>query len=119
MQRSTDRILTTHAGGLERPPELSALLLARERGEPHDQSRFNRRVADAVAEIAERLESYAGVAGRENVIAGTDCGIGPRAGNPKICWPKFEAMAEAARIASRRLWGTRVPAKLPNRQEQE
>jgi 5-methyltetrahydropteroyltriglutamate--homocysteine methyltransferase len=54
--------------------------------------------------IAERLESYASVVGRENVIAGTDCGLGPRVGHPKIAWAKFEAMAEGARIASQRLW---------------
>jgi 5-methyltetrahydropteroyltriglutamate--homocysteine methyltransferase len=54
--------------------------------------------------IAERIETYASVVGRENVIAGTDCGIGPRVGHPKICWAKFEAMAEGARIASERLF---------------
>ncbi|HLQ24623.1 MAG TPA: cobalamin-independent methionine synthase II family protein [Acidiferrobacterales bacterium] len=55
--------------------------------------------------IAERLVRYAKLVGRENVIAGTDCGLGPRVGHPKIAWAKFEAMAEGARIASKRLWG--------------
>jgi 5-methyltetrahydropteroyltriglutamate--homocysteine methyltransferase len=55
--------------------------------------------------VAERLVRYAGLVGRENVIAGTDCGIGTRVGHPKICWAKFEAMAEGARLASERLWG--------------
>lgn len=55
--------------------------------------------------VAERLLTYAGIVGRENVIAGTDCGLGTRVGHPKIAWAKFEALAEGARIASTRLWG--------------
>jgi 5-methyltetrahydropteroyltriglutamate--homocysteine methyltransferase len=55
--------------------------------------------------VAERLVRYAGVVGRENVIAGTDCGLGGRVGHEKIVWAKFEAMAEGCRIATRRLWG--------------
>ena len=55
--------------------------------------------------IAERLLRYARIVGRENVMAGTDCGLGPRVGDPQIAWAKFEAMAEGARIASKELWG--------------
>jgi 5-methyltetrahydropteroyltriglutamate--homocysteine methyltransferase len=55
--------------------------------------------------IAERLIKYAGLVGRENVIAGTDCGLGTRVGHPTITWAKFEAMAEGARLATKRLWG--------------
>jgi 5-methyltetrahydropteroyltriglutamate--homocysteine methyltransferase len=55
--------------------------------------------------VADRLIRYAKAVGRENVIAGTDCGIGSRVGHPKICWAKFEAMAEGARIATKELWG--------------
>ena len=55
--------------------------------------------------IAERIMRYARIIGRENVMAGTDCGLGPRVGDPQIAWAKFEAMAEGARIASKRLWG--------------
>lgn len=55
--------------------------------------------------VAERLLRYATLVGRENVIAGTDCGLGTRVGHPKICWAKFEAMAEGARIATKQLWG--------------
>ena len=55
--------------------------------------------------IAERLLRYARIVGRENVMAGTDCGLGPRVGSPQICWAKFEAMAEGARLASKELWG--------------
>jgi 5-methyltetrahydropteroyltriglutamate--homocysteine methyltransferase len=54
--------------------------------------------------VAERLVKYANLVGRENVIAGTDCGLGPRVGHPKIAWAKFEAMAEGARLATQRLW---------------
>ncbi|MBI2538216.1 MAG: hypothetical protein HYW04_00230 [Deltaproteobacteria bacterium] len=55
--------------------------------------------------IADRLVKYAKLVGRENVMAGTDCGLGPRVGHPKIAWAKFEAMAEGARLASKQLWG--------------
>ena len=55
--------------------------------------------------VAERLIKYASVVGRENVIAGTDCGIGSRVGHPEVCWAKFRAMAEGARLASQQLWG--------------
>jgi 5-methyltetrahydropteroyltriglutamate--homocysteine methyltransferase len=55
--------------------------------------------------IADRLVRYAKVVGRENVMAGTDCGLGPRVGDAQIAWAKFEAMAEGARIATKELWG--------------
>jgi 5-methyltetrahydropteroyltriglutamate--homocysteine methyltransferase len=55
--------------------------------------------------VAERLVRYAGVVGRENVIAGTDCGLGGRVGHAKIAWEKFRAMAEGCRLATRELWG--------------
>jgi len=55
--------------------------------------------------VAERLVRYAKLVGRENVLAGTDCGLGPRVGHPSICWAKFEAMAEGARRATKILWG--------------
>ena len=54
--------------------------------------------------IADRLIRYAKIVGRENVIAGTDCGIGSRVGHPQVGWAKFKAMAEGARIASQELW---------------
>jgi 5-methyltetrahydropteroyltriglutamate--homocysteine methyltransferase len=55
--------------------------------------------------IAERLVRYANLVGRENVLAGTDCGLGTRVGHSSICWAKFEAMAEGARRATKILWG--------------
>jgi 5-methyltetrahydropteroyltriglutamate--homocysteine methyltransferase len=54
--------------------------------------------------IADRLIRYANLVGRENVIAGTDCGLGPRVGHPEIVWEKFAAMSEGARLASSELW---------------
>ncbi len=55
--------------------------------------------------VAERLVRYAKLVGRENVLAGTDCGLGHRVGHGSICWAKFEAMAEGARRATKQLWG--------------
>ena len=55
--------------------------------------------------IAERLTRFASCVGRENLIAGTDCGFAQeeinRRVHPSIMWAKLEAMAEGARIASR------------------
>jgi 5-methyltetrahydropteroyltriglutamate--homocysteine methyltransferase len=54
--------------------------------------------------VADRLVRYANLVGKENVIAGTDCGIGSRVWNGEIAWAKFAAMAEGARLASGELW---------------
>ena len=58
--------------------------------------------------VAQRIVRYAKALGRENVIAGTDCGFaqGPfhRRVHPSIMWAKFEALAEGARLASKTLW---------------
>jgi 5-methyltetrahydropteroyltriglutamate--homocysteine methyltransferase len=54
--------------------------------------------------VAERLERYANLVGKENVMGGTDCGIGPRVGHPKICWAKFESMRDGAALATAALW---------------
>jgi 5-methyltetrahydropteroyltriglutamate--homocysteine methyltransferase len=54
--------------------------------------------------VADRLIQYAGLLGKENVVAGTDCGVGSRVWNGEIGWAKFAAMAEGARIASAELW---------------
>jgi len=51
MKLSTDRILTTHVGSLPRPPELLALLEARETGRGFDQAAFEARLAEAVREV--------------------------------------------------------------------
>lgn len=58
--------------------------------------------------VAERIGRYAGLVGRENVLAGTDCGFaqGPfyRRVHPSIMWAKLEALAQGARLASKELW---------------
>jgi 5-methyltetrahydropteroyltriglutamate--homocysteine methyltransferase len=54
--------------------------------------------------VADRIETYARIFGRENVIAGTDCGLGPRVGHPKIAWAKFDSLVEGTRLATARLW---------------
>jgi 5-methyltetrahydropteroyltriglutamate--homocysteine methyltransferase len=54
--------------------------------------------------VAQRLERYADVVGKENVIAGTDCGL-QRVAHASIQWAKFRAMREGADIASKKLWG--------------
>jgi 5-methyltetrahydropteroyltriglutamate--homocysteine methyltransferase len=60
--------------------------------------------------VADRLIRYAEVVGRDNVMAGTDCGFGTIAGMdvvvPTVTWAKFRAQAEGARIASQHLWGS-------------
>ena len=58
--------------------------------------------------IAERIGRYARLVGRENVVAGSDCGygtwVGQAAVDPDVVWAKMAAMAEGARIASRQFW---------------
>jgi 5-methyltetrahydropteroyltriglutamate--homocysteine methyltransferase len=58
--------------------------------------------------IAQRIGRYAKLVGRENVIAGSDCGygtwVGQAAVDPDVVFAKFAAMAEGARIASRQFW---------------
>jgi 5-methyltetrahydropteroyltriglutamate--homocysteine methyltransferase len=59
--------------------------------------------------VADRIVKYANIVGRENVIAGTDCGFAQAENvqrvHPDIMWAKFEALAEGARLATRELWG--------------
>ena len=59
--------------------------------------------------VAERILRFAGLVGRENVIASTDCGFAQEQFNrrvhPTIMWAKLEAMVEGARISSQELWG--------------
>jgi len=53
--------------------------------------------------VADRLVRYGRAIGRENVIAGTDCGL-RRVGHPEIAWAKFRSMVEGARLATKELW---------------
>jgi 5-methyltetrahydropteroyltriglutamate--homocysteine methyltransferase len=66
--------------------------------------------------IAEWLVRFAKLVGRDNVIAGADCGFSSQACyhtevHPKIIWTKFRALAEGARIASKQLWAKKAKAK--------
>jgi 5-methyltetrahydropteroyltriglutamate--homocysteine methyltransferase len=58
--------------------------------------------------VAQRIERYARAVGRENVLAGTDCGFATFATSntvePQVAWAKLAAMAEGARLASQALW---------------
>jgi len=58
--------------------------------------------------VAQRIARFAGVVGRERVIAGTDCGFGTSGAgdevHPDVAWAKLRAMVEGARSASKRLW---------------
>jgi len=58
--------------------------------------------------VADRIIRYAEIVGRENVIAGSDCGFATFAGSkevhPSIVWAKFKALSDGARIASKQLW---------------
>jgi 5-methyltetrahydropteroyltriglutamate--homocysteine methyltransferase len=59
--------------------------------------------------VAQRIERYAKLVGRERVMAGVDCGFSIHAGmrgiDPDVVWGKLAALAQGAEIASRRLWG--------------
>jgi len=58
--------------------------------------------------VAQRLVRFAQVAGRENIIAGTDCGFGTFVGasnvGPSLAWAKLQSLTEGARLASQELW---------------
>ena len=60
--------------------------------------------------VADRIVRYASLLGRENVIAGTDCGFAQLEAyqrvHPQVMWAKLQALAEGAQIASEELWGS-------------
>ncbi len=59
--------------------------------------------------VAERIVRFAKLVGRENVIAGADCGFATFAGSmeihPTVAWAKLKSLAEGVRLATRELWG--------------
>jgi 5-methyltetrahydropteroyltriglutamate--homocysteine methyltransferase len=73
--------------------------------------------------VADRIVRFANLVGRENVIAGTDCGFAQieiyQRVHPQIMWAKLEALAEGARLASRELWGSQSPAMVMSPSEKE
>jgi len=67
--------------------------------------------------VADRIVRFANLVGRENVIAGTDCGFSQHWNlirtHPSVQWAKLQALAEGARLASRELWGRATDAIEP------
>jgi 5-methyltetrahydropteroyltriglutamate--homocysteine methyltransferase len=55
--------------------------------------------------VAQRIERFANVVGKQNVIAGADCGFGGRA-HPQIAWAKLRSLTEGARLATQHLEST-------------
>jgi 5-methyltetrahydropteroyltriglutamate--homocysteine methyltransferase len=53
--------------------------------------------------VADRIVRFAKLVGRDNVIAGTDCGLGGRV-HPQIAWAKLETLAQGAELATKQLW---------------
>lgn len=53
--------------------------------------------------VAERIVTFANIVGRENLMAGTDCGLGGRV-HPEIAWAKLRSLCEGAALASKKLW---------------
>ena len=73
-------------------------------------SAVHRFIVHVIEAIADYIVKYAGLVGRENVIAGSDCGFSSRATyspevHPTVVWPKFRALAEGAALATKELWG--------------
>ena len=64
--------------------------------------------------VAQRIERYAGIVGRERVLASNDCGFATSAAgdevHPDVAWAKLQALSEGARIATQRLWPRRTAA---------
>src|SRR5690242_10801885 len=94
MQRSTDRIYTTHVGSLALLPGVIS----------HATS-----IVEHPDTIADRIVRFAELVGRENVVASADCGFSSQATyrpeiHPQIVWAKLESLAEGARRATARLW---------------
>jgi 5-methyltetrahydropteroyltriglutamate--homocysteine methyltransferase len=61
-------------------------------------------LVEAPEVVADRIVRYAERVGRENVIAGTDCGLGGRCHND-VAWAKLRALADGAALATQQLWG--------------
>ncbi len=126
VQRSTERFLTTHTGSLPRPSDLIRMMFAKEEGVPVEPAALEHvelpegkvlipGVLDSTTNfiehpdlVAERISRYARLVGRENVIAGTDCGFGTWVGQaavvPDIVWAKLASMADGTRRATRAFW---------------
>jgi 5-methyltetrahydropteroyltriglutamate--homocysteine methyltransferase len=65
--------------------------------------------------VSQRIQRFAALLGKENVIAGADCGFGGRT-HPQIAWAKLRSLADGAKLATAALWGgvNSVPAGADN-----
>jgi 5-methyltetrahydropteroyltriglutamate--homocysteine methyltransferase len=121
MRRSDDRILTTHTGSLNRSEYLVNLTRHAHEWEVFtdvalpDGKILIPGVVDSASPtiehpdlVVQRVQQCARLVGRENVIAGTDCGFGTFVGQAvvpvPVAWAKLRSLAEGARRASRKLW---------------
>jgi methionine synthase II (cobalamin-independent) len=64
---------------------------------------FYREAVEHPRTVADRIIRFAERVGRENVVAGTDCGLRLRC-RPQVAWAKLQALGEGAAIASKELW---------------
>jgi methionine synthase II (cobalamin-independent) len=98
MNRSTDRILVTHAGSLPRPDDLIEMIWARMDGQPVDEAALEQHVASAIDEVVRQ----------QLVLAGTGCGFDTfirfSQVDPDVAWLKLRALAEGAALASDTLY---------------
>ena len=106
MQKSEQRILTTHVGSLPRSPALADLLIRQERGVIDSAVNYIEHPEVVAQRIMQAVEA---VGDKSRVIASTDCGFGTFAGYDMVAegvvWAKIQALKQGARIASARLWG--------------
>ena len=95
---------------LRAPPDVSGIdFKPRRTAQPWSIHRTN--FVEHPKLVAQRIENYARLVGRERVVAGTDCGFATFAAQqnmvvPSIAWAKLAALAEGAKIASGRLWNS-------------
>ena len=108
MQRSTDRIRTTHVGSLARPPALLDLMKAAAAGQPVDPAEWAEAERLAVVHVVARQRSAGldvvsdGEQTKTRVLS-SQASYTPEI-HPTIVWAKFESLAEGARRATARLW---------------
>jgi methionine synthase II (cobalamin-independent) len=109
MAYGINRFLTTHTGSLPRPDDLIRAMFAKEEGVPVDRTGLAAKIRSAVAGVVKKQVDSGNLVGRDNVIAGSDCGFGTWVGqaavDPDVVWAKLAAMAEGARLATRQFWG--------------
>lgn len=104
MQKSEQRILTTHVGSLPRSPALADLLIRQERGVIDSTVNYIEHPEVVAQRIMQAVEA---VGDKSRVNASTDCGFGTFSGYDVVAEGvvKMQALKQGAKIASARLWG--------------